>query len=226
MSAYSDGEVVMSGRSRLGNSLPIEGRHTFGDWSGASASEKMNIWKATGGVCFVLSCTLAGFVGLLQQKQKNQLFKRDPDWCILLVKAYVFVSDGSLCSWLRTLSPQGAWYRDAENFFPCKMAGGLQDHPVALQHRIPSSLADIVVVVIKILFLWGWKASGRNVHGPNDGNEVAFGMIIINENFDGRYPAPNFEALHELMKQPLLAPRIAPARFFNRRSQAARILEI
>lgn len=72
----------------------------------------MNIGpKATGGVCFVLSVAhLLGVVGLLQKK-RNQLFKGDPDWCILLV-------------WLRHMS-LSAMVRFAADFglFPHKVRG-------------------------------------------------------------------------------------------------------
>lgn len=167
MSAYSDGEVVMFGRSQLGNSLP---RQTYLcplvrgiglRWTSVRRQQEESV------LCWVLHICLV----LLDyfKKKRNQLFKGDPDWCILLVwlrhmslSAMVrFAADFGLFPHKvrgRRNRPAAPAVRRRSNFF----AGGLQDHPVALQHRIPSSLADVVFCFLWCFFFGGGILRGRN----------------------------------------------------------------
>ena len=59
----------MSGRSQLGNSLPIEGRHTFAHWSGASTlDEHRSEGNRRSLFCVEFCAHLLGVVGLLKKK--------------------------------------------------------------------------------------------------------------------------------------------------------------
>lgn len=228
------------GRFQLGNSLPIEGRHTFAHWSGASALEIDEHLEGNRRSLFCVECCahLLGVVGLLQQKTEPTF----QSWSSLVhsigllrhmsLSAMVrFAADFGLFPHKVPRWDESTWPAPAETPFEFFSVGNMAKVDFkTIQWLYNTESQAALLTSLLIVFLVGDFASGRNKKWMlakwwEMTNASAWSLFQRKNRKIGDLRPWIFEPLHSWFSTTFSLQEFL-ARFLNLRSQAARVLKI